>query len=109
MNNNTSFLNVGSIHDIPVGKGMHYTAGKQHIAIYRETYGHFYIFADERSDSKRGLHQGRIKDGKICLPNGHTVDVHTGQLDTSQRFFRSIVGWVENGFILLSLSSLLIA
>jgi len=97
-------INAGSIHDVPVGKGKRFCVGEKHFAIFRETYGHFYIFLDERKDPQRGLEKGWIKEDKICLADGHKVNVHTGQVEGSGRFFRSVLPWIENGFILFSLS-----
>jgi hypothetical protein len=101
-------MNAGSIHDVPIGRGISYSVGGHHFAIFRETYGHFYVFEDARADTKRGLHHGQIEKGKIRLPNGHTVDLHTGQLDHSQRFLHSLLTWVENGFIFFMISGLII-
>jgi hypothetical protein len=106
---NNDLVNVGSIDDVPIGRGMWYTVKNHHLAIFRETYGHFYIFEDARSDAARGLHHGRIEDGKVCLPNGHAVDLRTGQLDQSSRFLHTVLTWVENGFVFFSLSGLMLA
>ena len=100
-------LTVGSIHDIPIGSGMRVSVGDHRVVIFRETYGHFYAFEDERSGALRGLQNGRIEEGQICLPNGHHVDLHTGKIDHSDRLLRSVLSWVENGLIILSISSLL--
>lgn len=96
------FLNVGSIHDIPIGKGVRFSAGEDKFAVFRETYGHFYVFADENPDSMGSICQGTIDHGKIRLPDGHSVDLHTGQLDQTDHFLRSFIPWVENGFVLFS-------
>jgi hypothetical protein len=44
---NLELCNAGSIHDIPIGKGRRLNLGTDHFAIFRETFGHFYVFADD--------------------------------------------------------------
>ncbi|MBP9853786.1 MAG: hypothetical protein KBD53_02835 [Candidatus Omnitrophica bacterium] len=96
----TEFCNAGSIHDIPIGKGKRFNIGTDHFAIFRETFGHFYVFADEATDAGK-ISNGVIEGHKIKLTNGHTVDLHTGRYDNTNHFIPSLNSWVENGFILI--------
>lgn len=100
------FCNAGSIHDIPIGKGRRFNFGDDHFAIFRETFGHFYVFADEATDAGK-LSNGVIEGDKIKLTDGHTVDLHTGRYDNTSHCIRSFNSWVENGFILILASGIL--
>lgn len=100
-----SFCNAGSIHDIPIGKGRRFNLGGDHFAIFRETFGHFYVFADEATDAGK-ISSGVIHGDKIELTDGHTVDLHTGRYDNSNHFIPSFNSWVENGFILFMVSGM---
>ena len=105
MNRTTQFI-AGSIHDIPIGRGVQVSVAGHKIALYRETYGHFYAFEDDRNDPVCDLHNGTIQNGRICLENGQSVDLHTGRVNHSDRLLHSFIPWVENGIIFLSLAGL---
>jgi len=94
------FLNAGSIHDVPIGKGSRFSICEEKFAVFRETYGHFYVLTDEYLDSIGRVSQGNMEGRTIKFTNGHTLDLVTGQLDGSDHFVRSFVTWIENGFIL---------
>ena len=96
------FCNAGCIHDIPIGKGRRLSVGDRRFAVFRETFGHFYIFADEMLGADP-VSSGVIEGDKIKLKDGHTVDLHTGRYDNSKLFVRSFNPWVENGFILFTI------
>ena len=99
------FLNAGNIHDFPIGKGKSLSIGNEKFAVFRETYGHFYIFIEQVNDQIGPLFQGIIDQGKIKLRNGHSVDLHTGRLDESEEVIPSVTPWLENGFILFNCPS----
>ncbi len=99
-----NLCNAGSIHDIPIGKGRRLNLGPDHFAIFRETFGHFYVFADDVPGEPLAVSTGVIHGDKIELSDGHVVDLHTGRFDDSNYTLRSFNAWVENGFILFTLS-----
>ena len=99
-----NICNAGSIHDIPIGKGRRLNLGADHFAIFRETFGHFYVFSDEVPGEPLAVSTGIIHGDKIQLSDGHMVDLHTGRFDDSNFVLRSFNAWVENGFILFTLS-----
>lgn len=101
------FCNAGSIHDIPIGKGRRLNVGNNHFAVFRETFGHFYVFADEATEAGK-LSNGIIEGDKIKLTDGHTVDLHTGRYDNTNRCIRSFSSWVENGFIFFIMSGIML-
>ena len=92
-------INAGSIHDVPVGRGLRFSCDGQKYAVFRETYGHFYVFSDAPQAGGCSISQGVIDRGKIKLPDGHAVDLNTGRLEGTDKFFRSFASWVENGFV----------
>lgn len=96
------FLNVGTIHDIPIGKWAKVSQGEECYVVFRETHGHLYIFVDEHGDGFDSIAQGYIENGKIVLPSGHSIDLHSGQLDQKDHFLRSFIPWIENNFLLFS-------
>lgn len=99
--NTQGCFNAGSIHDIPLRKAVHYSIGGEHFAIFRETFGHFFAFADEVFEKEGPVSLGTIDGEKIRLPLGHTVDLKTGQLDSTDHFVRMFNAWVENGFVFI--------
>ena len=102
----TNICNAGSIHDIPIGRGKRLNLGRDHFAIFRETFGHFYVFADEVPGEPLAVSSGVIHGDKIELSDGHIVDLHTGRFDDSNFVVRSFNTWVENGFVLFALTHL---
>ena len=96
------FFNAGCMHDIPIGRGARFQAHGHHFAVFRETFGHFYVFADESIDYIGPIFRGIIENGHVSLPDGHTIDLHTGEYDHSGYYVPSFTSWVENGFILFS-------
>jgi hypothetical protein len=101
------FLNAGSIHDVPIGRGKPLSWRGSVFAVFRETFGHFYVFEDRLPQHKDGeLSFGVIEKGKIKLRDGHTVDLHTGRYDNTDSFVRSYNAWVENGFVLITIGQL---
>jgi len=92
-------FNVGSIHDVQIGKGFDVNVSGAKIALFRETYDKFYALEDEILGIAGSISKGTIERGKIRLRYGKTVDMRTGQCDDSDHFIRTFHVWVEGQFI----------
>lgn len=102
-----NFCNAGSIQDLPIGRGQCMRVGDRRIAVFRETFGHAYVFVvDEAPERIPSLCSGIIEGDKIKLEGGHTVDLHTGRFDNSDIFVRGLNSWVENGFLLFTIGQI---
>jgi nitrite reductase/ring-hydroxylating ferredoxin subunit len=101
----TDFVEIGSLEEVPVGKGSTFTVEGQEIAVFNVD-GELYAMDDACLHQGMSLGFSRL-EGKIvtCRAHGMRYDVSTGQVLGSQRMgLKTYPVKVENGRILVSIA-----
>lgn len=104
-----NFINLGPIRDLPIQKGYTAHAFGRKFDVFRETFGHCYVL-DHNSLEAVGedIHQSRLEGQKLRFDDGKALDLHSGAIDgEDSKKVKIFNAWVENGFILVSLTEVL--
>jgi len=98
-------INLGSVHDIPVGQGKCFVIQGEEIAIFRSRSGKITAIENKCPHRQGPLADGIMGDGLIVCPlHGHKFDLKTGKGSEGHECVQVFMTKIKKNQIFLSYS-----